>query len=137
MFSNPNFFSILCLGWGLITLTYAFVNFFLGKKSAEWSLKTFAAEKRPLWMTIISVLYLVLVVYTWYAVATMNVDKSWLIAVLFSLGVIKIYFILFDYEAFRQLCIEFLSKSTTVALLNIFVVIFSALLVFMGVFYYS
>ena len=59
-------------------------------------------EKRPLWVVPVFIITLGLVGYTWYMQFTTNVPYSIVVTVFVSLALLKVLFIVFDYQRFKK-----------------------------------
>ncbi len=59
-------------------------------------------EKRPVWVVPVFIITLGLVGYTWYMQFTTNVPYSIVVTVFVSLALLKVFFIVFDYQRFKK-----------------------------------
>lgn len=131
-----NYFKILCFVWAFIGIGSRIIMGMMGESWKEWELDSAYATKRPKTITFIGILGYLLVIFTWYMVITTTVSNSWIIAALVSLTVIKISTILFKYDVFRAFAVKTLNDKKKMMSLNVGVLIYSALLVGMGIFLY-
>mgnify|MGYP006280250261 CR=1 FL=1 len=87
-----NYFSYLCFFGAIIGLISRFIIFRMGK-SGKVGIRKSLYRKKPFWIYAAAVFGILLIVYTWIKVFTTEIKYSWLIALLFSLTSIKIFFI--------------------------------------------
>lgn len=131
-----NYFMLLCFGWALIGIGSRIIMAMMGDNWKEWEMNSAYKSKRPLSITLIGIFGYALVLFTWYMVWQTDVANSWIIAVLTSLVVIKISTILFKYDVFRAFAAKTLNDKKKMRMLNVGVVIYSGILVCIGVFLY-
>lgn len=131
-----NYFKVLCFLWAVIGIGSRIIMGIMGESWKEWELGSAYASQRPKIITFIGIVGYLLVIFTWYMVFTTSVSMSWIIATLISLTVIKISTILFKYDAFRAFAVKTLNDERKMRTLNITVLIYSVILIGMGVFLY-
>lgn len=131
-----NYFKILCFIWALIGIVSRIIMSVMGDKWKEWELNSAYKSKRPPSITIIALLGYLLVIVTWYMVWLTRIEKSWIIAALTSLIAIKISSIIFNYDSFRAFASKTLNNKRKMQILNIGVIIYSLVLLFMGLLIY-
>ncbi|EOD00205.1 hypothetical protein [Caldisalinibacter kiritimatiensis] len=107
-----NYFSILCFFWAFVGILTRILIVALGDKWKEWEINKAYAKERPKWLNYIGIFGFALVIFTWYKVFTTNVGFSWIIAVLLSLTLIKLYKLTFDYNEFREFVINVFEDKT-------------------------
>lgn len=108
----------------------------MGEKWNNWELNSaYASEKTKILNVICAVGYLI-VIFTWYMVIVSKIEYSWIIAALVSVTVIKISVVLFNYKAFRSFVSNMLNDKRKMFQLNLGVLIYSIILIFMGIFLY-
>ncbi|MHB2156244.1 hypothetical protein ACX8XN_17860 [Calditrichota bacterium GD2] len=132
-----NYFQILCLFWAALGIGSRVLMAVMGNRWKEWELNSAYREEKPKWLYAVGVLGLALIAYTWYAVFTLQVAYSWIIAALVSVTGIKIYMALFRYSQFREFVVRILNDRRRMRQLNVAVLIFSALCVVMAFFLYN
>ncbi len=93
-------------------------------------------KKRPIWVYLVSTLGILLVIYTWYAVFISKISYSWIIAIFVSLTALKVLMLLFRYLKFRGFVNRILRDPKKMLHLNVGVLIFSLILIIMGIFLY-
>lgn len=131
-----NYFSILCFIWALIGIGSRIIMGVMGEKWKNWELNSAYALEKPKILNVIGAAGYLTVIFTWYRVFFSNIRYSWIIAVFVSLTVIKITSFLFHYKAFRRMVSEFLYDKKKMFCLNFGVIIYSCILILMGVFLY-
>lgn len=131
-----NYFKIICFIWALIGILSRIIMGIMGPKWKTWELNQAYAPKRPLIITVIGITGYLIVVFTWYMVFHQPQPHAWIIALLVSLTVIKISTILFRYNIFRTFASQMLQDSNKMKLLNIGVLIYSIVLIAMGILLY-
>ncbi len=131
-----NYFSVVCFIWAAIGIGSRVIMGIMGERWKTWELNSAYAQKRPKAILIIAVLCLGLVGVTWYRVFKTDVPYSWVIAALVSLTTVKVGHLLFNYDGFRRFASETLNDKSKMLRLNIGVVVYSALLIGMGIWLY-
>lgn len=91
-----NYFSILCFVWAFVGILSRILIIFLGDKWTKWELDKAYSQKKPKWIYAVAILSLAIIGFTWYQVIVSGVQFSWIIAVLLSLTLIKVYTIIFN-----------------------------------------
>jgi len=132
-----NYFSYLCFFWALVGLISRFFIVRYGKKWNKWELDKAYTKKKPGWVYFLGFFGILLVVFSWYKVFTTNVKYSWIIALLISLTLIKVFNLIFNYNKFRQFVVKTLKNTKRWLLINIAIIIFSIILLLMGLFLYK
>lgn len=132
-----SYFSILCFSWAFLGIGSRIIMAVMGGKWKTWELNSAYAPKRPMIINVIAVFGIAVVIYTWYMVFNTEVNNSWVIALLISLTVIKVATVLFRYAEFRKFAFTMLNDKKKMFVLNLGVVIYSFILVFMGLFLYN
>jgi len=132
-----SYFSYLCFFWALVGLSSRFFIIKLGNKWNEWELEKIYSQNKPKWIYFLALLGILLVAFTWYKVFTTQINYSWIIALLISLTLIKIFNLLFRYEQFREFVVNTLNDKKRWLKINISIIIFSIILTLMGFFLYS
>jgi hypothetical protein len=134
---NLNFFQFVCFFWAFVGIISRIAMVIMGKKWKEWELKKVYKDKKPFIIYKIGILGYLFVGFTWYKVFTTDVKFSWVIALLISLTLIKITTLIFNYESFRKFAVKTLNDRKKMITLNIIVLIFSMVLISMGLFLYK
>ena len=133
---NLNYFQILCLFWAALGIGSRILMGAMGARWKRWELQSAYSAQKPKWIYLAGVLGLALIAYTWYAVFTMEVMHSWIIAVFVTLTGVKIYLLLFQYTRFRNFVTKMLNDKNKMLRLNLAVLMFSVLCIGMAVFLY-
>lgn len=131
-----NYFSILCFVWAFVGILSRILIIFLGDKWTKWELDKAYSQKKPKWIYAVAILSLAIIGFTWYQVIVSGVQFSWIIAVLLSLTLIKVYTIIFNYQRFREFVKYILNDRKKLSQLNIAVTILSIVFILMGIFLY-
>jgi hypothetical protein len=132
-----NYFSYLCFIWAIIGITTRILMAVYGERWNKWEMDQAYKEVKPKWIYLISLLGILLVAFTWYQVFNLDVEYSWIIALLLSLTLVKISALLFNYEKFRAFASETLNNPKKKLRLNISVFIVSIVMILLGLFVYS
>lgn len=131
-----NYFKAICLVWAIIGIGSRIIMGVMGEKWAKWELNSAYKAEKPKLINALGVIAYGVVIYTWILVFKLDVAYSWVIATLMTLTVVKVSTILFNYKAFRSFAVKTLNDSKKMMLLNISVLIFSIVLIAMGIFLY-
>jgi len=131
-----NYFSILCFFWAAIGLVSRFFILRLGERWNNWELDSAYTESKPRWVYLLGVFGLGLVGYSWYRVVVTDVRFSWIIVVLLSLTLVKVFNLTFNYERFREFVVNTLNDSRRWRSINVSIITFSVALIFAGIFLY-
>ena len=131
-----SYFSYLCFFWALIGLGSRFFIMKMGNKWNKWELNQAYTESKPKWIYILGIFGIGLVIFTWYQVIITEVRYSWIIAVLISFTLIKVFNLMFNYNKFREFVVNTLNNKKRWKLINIGIIIFSIILILMGIFLY-
>lgn len=131
-----NYFQVICFIWALIGVGSRIIMGIMGDKWKTWELNSAYSEKKPKILTLIGLLGYALVGFTWYKVFESGVENSWIIAALTTVTLIKISVILFNYNKFRTFAKNTLNHKKKMAQLNMGVIIFSIILLLMGIYLY-
>jgi len=134
---NFNYFSYLCFTWAIVGIVTRILMIVYGDHWDKWEMNRVYKQEKPKWIYLISFLGTLLVVLTWYQVFNLNVDYSWVIALLLSLTLVKISVLLFNYEKFRIFAFETLNNSRKRLRLNVSVFMISIIMIILGVYVYS
>ncbi len=130
-----NYFVIICFAWALIGILTRIIIMFLGKKWNKWEENKAYSEKKPIWLYFVAIFAVFIIAYTWYMVFTSNIYLSWIIALLLTLILIKVFAQIFNYNKFRKYVKKVMNDASTFKKINIGVFIFSIMLVLLGIFY--
>ncbi|MGM0396110.1 MAG: hypothetical protein ACQEP4_03555 [Bacillota bacterium] len=109
----------------------------LGDKWNKWEMDHAYSENKPFWINIVAALGIAVVVFTWIQVFRLDVDYSWIIAVITTLSLIKISVLLFNYEKFREFASKTLNDKSKRLRLNLSVFVASLIFIALGLFLYS
>lgn len=133
---NLNFFAGLCFFWAAIGIGSRIAMAVMGDRWRAWELGSAYTAQKPRWLYGVGIAGLALLVVTWGQVFTTDVPHSWIIAALVSLTAIKLYALLFQYDAFRAFVARTLADRARMMQLNVGVLVFSAVLIGMGIWLY-
>jgi dolichol kinase len=131
-----NYFSFLCFVWAAVGIASRLLMIHLGDRWSKWELEKAYSQKKPKWIYTVGMLSLIIVGFTWYKVVVSQVRYSWIIALLVSLTLIKVFTLIFNYQQFRELAEEILHDRKKLTQLNIGVIIFSIIFILIGIFLY-
>jgi hypothetical protein len=131
-----NYFSVLCFVWAAVGIVSRIMMAVMGRRWSTWETEKAYTKERPPWVVVVAIAGLFLIVYTWYRVFTGDVNLDWVIASLISLTALKVSMLLFKYDAFHEFLVRTLSDRSKMMRLNIVVILFSCVLVAMGIFIY-
>lgn len=131
-----NYFSVLCFVWALIGIGSRIVMIRLGEKWNTWELEKVYAKEKRIWVYFAGLIAVLLVCLTWYKVYTTDIKFAWVIALLISLTLIKVFTLLFHYEKFRLFAKTVLNDKRKLMQLNVAVAIISAVCIGLGIFLY-
>ena len=131
-----NYFSYLCFIWAAVGIITRVLMVTMGDKWNNWEMEKAYASQKPVWIYVIGVVGLFVIAWTWYQVFNLNVQYSWIMAVIVSLTTIKLSALLFKYDQFRQFASETLNNPKKMKKLNISVLTISIIFIALGVFVY-
>lgn len=131
-----NYFAGLCFFWAALGIGSRIAMAVLGERWRAWELGSAYTAQKPRWLYAVGAAGVALLVLTWVLVFTTGVPHSWIIAALVSLTGIKLYAVLFRYDEFRAFVARTLADRCRMAQLNISVLVFSVVLIGMGVWLY-
>lgn len=101
--SEWSYFRCLSVMIGVLMLLESFVLPSLTEESRRKLARVFFPEEGPPgWMLPMSFFAVGFTAYTWYRVYTDGVDYAWVVGVLISIGIPKMYLIWNHYESFRD-----------------------------------
>lgn len=127
-----NYFESLCFFWAAVGIGSRLLMGLFGSKWKTWEINKAYAAKRPRWIYGIAIAGILLVGYTWVQVARTSIPYSWVIAVLITITLVKISALLFAYDRFRQFVSNTLSNQKKFKQLNLSVILFSLVCIWMG-----
>ncbi len=130
-----NYFVIICFTWALIGILTRIIILISGKRWNKWEENKVYSQKKPIWLYFAAVFAISIVAYTWYMVFTNNVHLSWIIALLLTFILIKVFIQMFNYSKFREYVHKVMNDANTFNKINIGVFVLSIILVFLGIFY--
>ncbi|MGM0432377.1 MAG: hypothetical protein ACQEQU_06665 [Spirochaetota bacterium] len=131
-----SFFAGVCYIWALVGIGSRIAMGVMGNRWKTWEVENAYSEGRPAWVSVVAVLGIGLIAFTWFKVFTSDVAHGWILAVLISLTGIKAVMFIFKYNQFREFVIKVLQDRKRFMTLNVVVVAFSAVLILMGIFLY-
>jgi len=131
-----NYFEFICFLWALIGIGSRVAMAIMQERWKEWELNNAYTAKKPKWVNFAALIAYFLVGYTWYSHFTSNIKYSWIIAILVTSSIIKVSNVMFNYEAFRKFVAATLNDKKKMLQLNISVIIFSVILIWMGIYLY-
>lgn len=134
---NFNYFSYLCFIWAIVGIVTRILMTVYGESWNRWEMERAYKKEKPKWIYLISLLGILLVAFTWYQVFNLDIEYSWIIALLLSLTLVKISALLFNYEKFRAFASDILNNPKKKLRLNISVFIVSIVMILLGLFVYS
>jgi hypothetical protein len=128
-----NYFQGLSIIFGaVLVLTRPAIQFF-PRQWNKFELEQAYTEKQPLWVWVVGFIGLCLVALTWYMHFTAEIPHSIYVTVLFSLTLVKMSQVLFNYKQFRTFVVRVLEKDRkTLALINAAALVLGAALLLMG-----
>jgi len=100
---------------------------YLGEHWTKWELEKVYSKKQPKWTYLLGILSLIIVIITWYNVFNLNIEYSWIISLLITFTLIKVFILIFNYKAFRKFAETVLCNHNNLVHLNIFVFIISVI----------
>ncbi len=130
------FFQILCFFWAGVGIVSRVAMAVMGSRWAQWEESQAYTEKRPPWVLVVSLLGYALVALTWYVYIRQQIPYGWILAVLMTSTTVKVSVLLFNYQAFREFMKESLQDRKRMAVINVAVLILSAVLIWMGLVLY-
>ncbi len=132
-----NYFQVLSITFGaILVLTRPAIQFF-PKKWNAFELNRAYTEKQPRWVWIAGAIGLGLVVFTWYMHFTAEVPYSLVITLLFTLTLVKMSQVLFNYRQFRAFAERVLVRDRkTLTMINLFALFLGLVCLLMGIFLY-
>jgi len=104
------YFKLVTLIFGVLTITMAPVIVFMPGKYRSFVRSILLQEKRVPWVWLPVFAYGALLVLTWYVELNTSVRLSWVFTLLFSLGLVKVYLVLFRYDQFREIFLKLMEK---------------------------
>jgi len=122
------YFKLVTLIFGVLTISIAPLILFLPGKFKSF-LQELLPEERAPWMWLPVFAYMAILILTWYMELTSTVNLSWVITLIFSLGLVKIYFLLFRYSCFREMVLSLVDRE------KVFQWGFGSLCYVMGIFF--
>ncbi len=131
-----NYFSVICFVWAAIGIGSRLAMAFMGQNWNKWETESAYKEKRPKWIIAMFIIGIIIIALTWYMVAVSDIQFSWIIAALISLTIIKLSTLIFRYDKFREFMVSTLNNPKKMLKLNISVIIFSIILISMGIWLY-
>ncbi len=131
-----NYFSLICIAWAAIGIGSRALMLLYGNRWNEWELSKAYTQKRPFWVNIIGVFAVVFAGFTWYMVITEDVRYSWIIGLMMTFMLFKMYMLLFNYERFREFVKNTLNDRKKRLTLNSLVFFASVVFLLMGLLLY-
>ncbi|HPI97630.1 MAG TPA: hypothetical protein PLV56_02710 [Synergistales bacterium] len=104
------YFKLITLIFGVLAITMAPVIFFMPGKYRHFLSSVLLPEKRAPWIWLPVFAYGALLILTWYVEFNSSVRLSWVVTLIFSMGLVKIYLILFRYDQFREILLKLMEK---------------------------
>lgn len=111
-----NYFQTLGLVFGVFSLTAGIALALRPKNFSGGILLRAFPEKRPVWLTVFTLIWLVLCLYSWVFFTQILSAYSFLITLVLTLGLIKAFFMHTQYVHFRKI-LESLLTTEKVAVL--------------------
>jgi hypothetical protein len=96
-----NYFKVLGITVGIISLLKPFILQFLPWDQKQFLKKTYSG-KRPKWILYITIVALGILAYTWYRHFTSGENNSLLISILFTLSFSHTFVFIFNYKKFQE-----------------------------------
>ncbi|MDF1616898.1 hypothetical protein [Petrocella sp. FN5] len=131
-----NYFSYLCFGWAFVGIVTRILMIVFGERWNRWEMERAYTQKKPIWVIVISIISVIVVVFTWYQVFNLEVAYSWIIAMLTTLTLVKIAILTFNYDQFRVFASNTLNNPEKKMLLNSIVFVLSLVFIVLGIFVY-
>lgn len=132
-----NFFSVTCFAYAAFAILTRFLMVFLKEKWNRWELNQAYTQEKPAWIYILAAFSVLFIIYAWYRVWTDDVDYGWVLAALLSITLIKMSQLIFNYDSFRMFVKTALDDKRKMLAINTGVIIFSIVLIYLGVAVYS
>ena len=132
-----NYFQVLSFVFGtILILTRPAIQFF-PKQWNAFELSTAYTEIQPRWVWIVGRVGLGLVALTWSKHFTAGIPYSLVITLLFTLTLVKMSQVLFNYKQFRAFVVRVLEKDRkTLTLINISALVLGISCLLLGFFVY-
>lgn len=132
-----NYFQVLSVTFGAaLILTRPAIQFFPERWNA-FELTRAYTEKQPRWVWFAGLIGLGLVVFTWYMHFTAEVPYSLVITLLFTLTLVKMSQVLFNYRQFRAFAKHVLERDRkTLTIINLSALVLGFVCLLMGFFLY-
>lgn len=130
-----NYFSIICFVWAAIGLCSRLMIKLLGARWKDWEENQAYTDKKPKWLVIVDVLAIIAILFTWHKVFVSDIRGSWIIASLMTLLLVKGMLQLFQYNQFKAFVNKAMRDEKLFKTINIGVLVLSACLIGLGIFY--
>ncbi len=130
-----NYFAVICFVWALVGILTRIIILILGKKWNKWEENKVYSDRKPIWLYFVGVFAVSIVSHTWYMVFTNDTRFSWIIALLLTFILIKVFVQVFNYPKFRKYVQKVMNDEDTFKRINIGVIVFSIILVLLGIGY--
>ena len=131
-----NYFQIVCFVWAFIGIATRIVMTAMKDRFKDWALNTAYTPKQKKGLYIVGLVTYLIVGYTWYQVFTTDIKFSWIIGLLLTLTVVKVSTALFNYQVFRKFVSTMVNDDKKMLHLHVSILIFSAVLILMGIYLY-
>jgi len=130
------FFKLLCFLWAAIGIISRLFMYIMGEQWKTWEMNKAYKAKKPWYINLIALISYIIVIYSWYNVFALQVAYSWIIACLVTLTTVKVSILLLNYDGFRSFASTTLNDKKKMLQLNVGVLVFSVVLIGMGIFLY-
>ncbi|KAB3537729.1 hypothetical protein F8154_02660 [Alkaliphilus pronyensis] len=131
-----NFFQGICFAWAFIGIVTRIVMTVKKDSFKNWALNSAYTPKQKKGYYVVVLATYIVVAFTWYKIFTIDVQFSWIIGLLTTVTVAKVSTAVFNYQVFRQFVVTMLNDDKKLLGLHVGILIFSALLILMGLYLY-
>ncbi len=129
------FFKFLALILGVLMITAGVVVFLLRERWTAFLFDKVMPEKQPFWLWPVAAVTVLIVAMTWYMELTTAVKFSWIITLLITVALPKMYFLLFKYQWIRGVLTPFMEKPRLFSLVwGLFAYAFGLIVLAVGMF---
>ncbi|MFU8861149.1 MAG: hypothetical protein ACNA8K_12075 [Cyclonatronaceae bacterium] len=132
-----NFYNLTCFAYAAFAIFTRFLMVILKEKWNQWELDRAYTQEKPAWIYVVAGFSVLFVTYSWYRVWTDDMEYGWILAALLSITLIKVSQLMFNYDSFRMFVKTALDDKRKMMIINTGVIIFSVILIFLGVAVYS
>jgi len=113
------YFKIVSLLFGVLMILSCTAFYLFPNQYKDLIFRKFCPEKKPSWLMSVVVLTFLLIGFTWFKQMTDPRQYSWVLTGFLSLGLIKTYFLMTQYQRTRQWYVNFLNGNVFVVYLSL------------------